>query len=286
MAIESLNSETGVHDLLAKLDTLYLKDEKLRTYNAYDTFEQLKRGSHMSINDYLIDFEKKLAKIQEYGITLPDPVLAYRLLKSANISKEKEVLVKATVADLTYAAMKNKLKGMFDGFTVDGRGMKIKEEEDDDTYYNMDDTFYGRNTDSKKGQRVRFKIEGNSSRKHTNHQQSSSTKKLNPRNKDGFVSRCAICKSIYHWAEKCPEREDSVPSLYTADMTDKGYIHTFLGETLNMAVLDSGCIHTVCGEAWLNCYLESLNNVERDAVITTFSSRGFKFGDGKEYVSM
>ena len=58
-----------------KLDTLYLKDKKLRTYNAYHEFEQFKRTKKMSINDNLIVFEKKLSKLREHGIVLPDDVL-------------------------------------------------------------------------------------------------------------------------------------------------------------------------------------------------------------------
>ena len=134
--VATLNSANGVTELLAKLDGLYLKDEKLRTYNAYDKFEQFKRDEKMSINDYLIDFEKKLSKIKQHGIDLPDAVLAYRVLKSTNIDKEKETLAMATVNNLTYDEMKKKLRSMFDSicFTVDGPGIKVKQEENEDVF--------------------------------------------------------------------------------------------------------------------------------------------------------
>ena len=41
------------------------------------------------------------------------------------------------------------------------------------------------------------------------------------------------------------------------------YNQTFLGETLSMAIIDSGCVNIVCGEAWLNCYLETLSDSEQ-----------------------
>ena len=37
---------------------------------------------------------------------------------------------------------------------------------------------------------------------------------------------------------------------------------TLIGETLSMAVLDSGFTKTVCSKTWLNCYLESLSSEE------------------------
>ena len=33
-----------------------------------------------------------------------------------------------------------------------------------------------------------------------------------------------------------------------------------IGETLSMAVIDSGCTRTVCGQVWLDCYLQSSSN--------------------------
>ena len=124
--VATLNSATGVTEFLNKLDTLYLKDKKLQTYNAYDEFEQFKHTKKMSINDYLIDFEKKLSKVREHGIVLPDAVLAYQVLKSANIDSEKETLAKATVNDLTFDEMKNKLKSIFGStcFPIENSGIR------------------------------------------------------------------------------------------------------------------------------------------------------------------
>ena len=57
--ITKLNSVTGVKELIAKLDTLFLKDTEQRIYGAYDDFEKFKRNSDMNINDYIIEFEKR-----------------------------------------------------------------------------------------------------------------------------------------------------------------------------------------------------------------------------------
>ena len=89
--------------------------------------------------------------------------------------------------------------------------------------------------------------------------------------------RCAICQSILHWARECPHNESNNPSenkvtLFTQEVP-KCFIENFLGETLNLAVLESGCTKTVCGEEWLRCYIDTLSEIE------------LKFGDGKSVLS-
>ena len=74
--------------------------------------------------------------------------------------------------------------------------------------------------------------------------------------KSGNVSCCAIFQSIYHWANNWPNKvkeEDFSHVKITLFKQDihKCYIETFVRETLNCAVLDSGCTKNVCGKAWL-----------------------------------
>ena len=57
----------------------------------------------MFIKDYLI---------LQYNRKLPGPVLAYKVLKSANISPEKEQLACATITKLKYEAMKKQILKM------------------------------------------------------------------------------------------------------------------------------------------------------------------------------
>ena len=48
-----------------------------------------------------------------------------------------------------------------------------------------------------------------------------------------------------------------------------------------MALLDSGCTKTVCGETWLQHYLHSLSFDEYKQIETSKSNSSFKFGDSK-----
>ena len=93
----------------------------------------------------------------------------------------------------------------------------------------------------------------------------SSRRKKNPVNKEGEVSRCNVCGSIFHWVSRCPDAYASevsqepeevhiIITLFESsshDLSD-GKMKDFVGETLCSAVLDTGCTKTVCGRNWLN----------------------------------
>ena len=59
-----------------------------------------------------------------------------------------------------------------------------------------------------------------------------------------------------------------------------------IGETLSMAVINSGCIKTVCGQVWLDCYLQSLCNEDQQSVGEDKSETSFRFGNGKVFKSI
>ena len=58
-----------------------------------------------------------------------------------------------------------------------------------------------------------------------------------------------------------------------------------LDETIGHCVVDSGCTRTVCGDVWLNTYLDSLTSRDRMSVFTTNSTCHFRFGAGEVYTS-
>ena len=304
--ITKLNSVTGVTELIAKLDTLFLKDTEQRIYGAYDDFEKFKRNSDMNVNDYIIEFEKRNIKLKEHSITLPDAVLAYRLLHSANIGTEKEQLARATISKLTHANMKDQLRKIFDEMCVGSSdfvspaNVKV---ENESIYYNRDNKRgnYRGNYQGRGGYRGRKYSQGNYNVQSSNQvsqnredvsenrQHKQSTRQRNPPDGNGYTSKCIICKSIFHWAKDCPDRNkeevsgDKDKVILFNEEIENCYIETFLGETINKAILDSGCTETVCGNVWLQCYLDSLNKEESAKVQSQSSSKVFRFGDGKCY---
>ena len=185
--VDQLQGRDGVTVLLTKLRELYAKDAEETAFRAYEDFETFTRSSTMDIQDFINEFDHKYQKIKAKGMELPDGVLAYRLLKSANISAEKQALVRATIASLTFEDMTKQLRAIFDRLAVkeikeeiDVKPTFLAEEEKDE----QEDQVYYTNTTSRQS-------------------------KTNPPDEFGNPRPCSYCGSIYHWIAKCPDAPES-----------------------------------------------------------------------------
>ena len=102
---DELNVDNGLDLLYEKLDGLFKEDRNQATLNAYEKFERYKRQPEMNISDFRVEFDRLVQQLKSYKIELPEAVLSYRALKSANLSSENEKLVRATVADINLKDM-------------------------------------------------------------------------------------------------------------------------------------------------------------------------------------
>ena len=103
----------GVKRIIDKLDNIYKKDELSEKYNALEAFEGYKRIANITMREFLTEFEKRLNKIKSFKIDMSDDMLAFRLLKSANLTSRDEQLVKATIMELKCELVKSKLIKVF-----------------------------------------------------------------------------------------------------------------------------------------------------------------------------
>ena len=69
MDVTTLNADDGMEKLYQKLDTLFLEDSNQSAFSAYEAFEQYQRTSEMSINDYLVCFDRLVAKLKDHHIS-------------------------------------------------------------------------------------------------------------------------------------------------------------------------------------------------------------------------
>ena len=121
-------------------------------------------------------------------------------------------------------------------------------------------------------------------------------KGTNPLNRNGTISRCAICDSTCHWAKSCPHKSESVnitselkqecnPAEQLEEVNiilfvEMNAVEVFLVEAMGTAVIDTARTCTVCGERWLDNYLKTLDELSLKKVKRNPSSIGFRFGDG------
>ena len=402
MSVEELTGDNSVDLIVERLDKIYKKNETLEKFEILDNFTTYCRPHHVSINDFIIEFDKRLTKTRKIGTQLSDDLLGYRLVKSANLSEQDEKMVKAT-CDLTYESVKSKLKGIYGDAGSQTKQQKqtpvvVKSEQEvyetqgsvnsyeQDIYYetltntNKNKGNYYNNRGRGRGGYNNRGRGGSNNRGRGGWRGSKSNPKVTNGNKldrEGNVTKCFICKSEFHYADECQHRSDkagknvkfdekstlhltdekeetslmtehiqliaehiegnkveemdhskfndicplieelqslveqvefpvcstiskfdSTTTLHLIDEKDEESteehivllqskceeetkLSELLSETWNAAILDTGATKTVAGKTWVDNYISSLPQFERDQVEFKECSTAYRFGDGK-----
>ena len=117
--VKDLNSEHGADILVNNSKSLFAKNINQAPYLAYDKYETFKRPTDMSMIDFINI---------KYEMELPTRVLAYRLLKSVEISEDKQQLARATLTSFLYECMKWQLKAIYDNLSQEISSLPLKVE--------------------------------------------------------------------------------------------------------------------------------------------------------------
>ena len=80
--------DLGVANIIKQLDKIYKKNETLEKFEALDSFETYRRQPEESINDFIIEFDKRLNRTKKLGTTMSNDLLAYRMIKCANMLEQ------------------------------------------------------------------------------------------------------------------------------------------------------------------------------------------------------
>ena len=89
-----------------------------------------------------------------------------------------------------------------------------------------------------------------------------------------------------HEALMCGDSHGKITEEETLICTEKKFDDNFVHrETFGQGVLDSGCGKTVCGNDWMETYLDTLDEKELEEVKYEESATRFKFGNGEVYKS-
>ena len=90
LAWDELTKESSLNNLIKFLDGYLGKDELVDTI---DKFEDFERADKQNIRDYIASFDLKYRKLEKLNIKLSSEILAFKLLRKANLSKEMRMLV-------------------------------------------------------------------------------------------------------------------------------------------------------------------------------------------------
>ena len=111
---EVLTAEDGLNKVIERLDSIYKENSSHMAYRAYCRFEKFERQESMNLYAFVSEFAKLYEDLKRHKIKLPDAVLAYRILNSANLSTcEKVDLALATVKKFTYTEMTSTISKIF-----------------------------------------------------------------------------------------------------------------------------------------------------------------------------
>lgn len=117
IAANDLNADNGMATLLTKLDSVFLKEEKDRQYEAYTEFDRITRESGVSMVDYIVEFERRYNRIVAFKMELPDTVLAFKLLDTAGLNIKDKQLALTACPKVSFADIISALKRIFGDVT-------------------------------------------------------------------------------------------------------------------------------------------------------------------------
>lgn len=228
MSVAQITAEDGVENIINTLDRFFLGNETQKAFNAIDDLFQYKCGKDDTMEKFIVQFNLKVNKVKCSGTILPEGVLGYYLLNSANLSDDKNAMVKATCDNLSFNNVKKQLEKI--GFTKsDSKNSKFSTASNlGASKIKLESCFYGDKNKSNcydegkedssdddfnlNGERVFY-----SSNRNESH--GSSKSKLNPTDKFGHVTLCTYCKCLYHWLIDCPHAPDSLKNNLRAKFT-------------------------------------------------------------------
>jgi hypothetical protein len=238
MDLEKVKAATGVDFVLTELDKYFKKDETQIAFVAIENLENYKRTNE-SISEYIEEFSRRKDLVEEcegMGAAYSDSVLAYRLLKQAQLTPSESQLIRATIARLTFEHMVNAMKKTLgDVVIMEGAGASnnsavlpigvIKREFDEGAqFYGNSNDYHkpwknnwvkrgynayagrGRNASGERGRgRSEYRPQ-NFNNDGTSAEDGRPDDQENKKDRHGNVMTCNICKSKFHFANICPER--------------------------------------------------------------------------------
>ena len=303
ISIDDLKDNFGLDILIAFLDKHLAKDDLPDSLEKFDDFDDFRRNDGQAINEYNPMSDSKYRKIEKKKMTLPSEILAFKLLKKANITKEERLLVltgmnyenKSTLYEEAKASLK-KFKG---DESVQKKKSSIKlepaypaENEEALLAAGYVKSKSNSNFDSRRGARRDWGGFGRSSSSRGSQKnfspKSAKNKKMNPVGTDGRTLTCKCCGSFRHLVANCPDTWENQPKVNVIEDEhavlftgyNKDEIARLGVDARNCAVLDSACSSTVCGKVWLDGYLKSLDKEDGGKVVQAEGAKIFKFGGG------
>ena len=190
LELDVLNSENGMSVLFEFLDRYLLEDELMNSWNKFEDFEKFERKHGQNIREYVADFDLKFRKLEKIHIKLPSEILAFKLLRNANLSKQERMLVLTGVNFAEKEKMYVQTKHSLIKFMGDLKEEKARMEPNvrlEPGWKKLVSCSYNLKGSVEHGSNGVMK------------------KKLNPLGLNGQILLCKSCGSYRHFVADCPD---------------------------------------------------------------------------------
>ena len=323
MSIEDLKKDTAFAQIIDILKEAFAKEKEAENYAVFKEFLHIKRKDDESMLDFIVRFSGSKIKAAKHKIVLGDTTKAYHLLEASRISEADKRSILAQLVDkvdsakneTVFKATTSALK------TILGESKKVDTNDDEggvklcDSLLSQDEQevlalfrknkYSGRSSSQGQGQAYRKPV-------------------LKPRNpidpNTGAVMRCSSCDARTHLLKDCYDTYEKIKA-HMKFQTDKGQqlvvencesdnealftqtlgqtlvedvvlqvatkeLQTLGGHTSGYMLLDSGCSKNVAGQAWIEDYIDGLDDEHKAKVrIIKNTMHNFRFGGGTVYKS-
>ena len=204
LELDVLNSENGMGVLFEFLDKYLLEDELMNSWNKFEDFEKFERKPGQNIREYVADFDFKFRKLEKLHIKLPPEILAFKLLKNANLRKQERMIVLTGVNFADKMSMYKQTKHALIKFMG---GLREEAETGQDV----------------KLQPAWKKSASSSYRKGCAQHPNIGwvKKKLNPVGPDGKILLCNSCGSYRHLVAECQDSWENIAKRKTTELNVK-----------------------------------------------------------------
>ena len=221
---EDLSKEDGVKAITKALDKLFLKEASQDQFETFDSFINFRRPNSMSIKDFIIEWDLKYKKITNHKMNLPEGVQAYALLKCANLSSNQEQLCRATCFNLNYKEMKRQIERISsqseEEITFIAQESPLTPQNNntsrEEFFYQDHQLLEESYEDMTQGESGHCETYFTRPYHNRASQWKGATKRtMNPVDQFGNPMPCSYCRSIYHWADKCPDAPAPKPQNFS-----------------------------------------------------------------------
>ena len=308
--LEDLKKEDGLDTLIAFLDDKLGVDDLADSLEKFELFEDYTREKGQSVAEFISQFDMRYNKILKKKMSLPAEILAFKLLKKANITKEQKLLVLTGMDYSSKSTLYEQAKKSLKKFL----GEQLSASSNTNVAVKLEPTFFTENeeallaagyvyqgaTSSRRGRgrysgRVGWRNNGGPSRGVVRNDKYQ--RQINPTGANGKILTCLSCGSFRHMIANCPDSWENLGKVNLVENkgnafdndnivlftgSDKSRVTQLGCEARNCVVLDSACSSTVCGQSWLSCYLQSIAEKDKEKVKCCPSVKVFQFGGGEK----